>query len=206
MDTGSGATGYWTLTDSLGSVRDVIDNSATVRDSIQYDAFGNINTTTELDSSYRGRYAYTGREFDVETGLQYNRARYYDATTGRWISQDPLGFDAGDSNLYRYVNNRPTEWTDPSGLEPIEQNGVFDGGKTTFKGDWMNGVLGVLTKDGKPNKDGINNYGILFYPEKQAGLKLLKVGPVTMNANDVQQARLSWMFGFDTSYRSNNRQ
>lgn len=59
---------------------------------------------------------YTGREFDSETGLQYNRGRYYDATTGRWISQDPLGFSAGDSNLYRYVANSPTNGTDPSGL------------------------------------------------------------------------------------------
>jgi hypothetical protein len=47
--------------------------------------------------------------------LQYNQARWYDSTTGRWISQDPLGFDAGDSNLYRYVNNRPNDYTDPSG-------------------------------------------------------------------------------------------
>jgi RHS repeat-associated protein len=52
----------------------------------------------------------------VATGLQYNRARWYDPTTGRWISQDPLGFDAGDSNLYRYVNNQPTVATDPSGF------------------------------------------------------------------------------------------
>src|SRR5262249_46321335 len=47
-----------------------------------------------------------------------NRARYYDPTTQRWLSQDPLGFDAGDSNLYRYVNNAPTGATDPSGLQP----------------------------------------------------------------------------------------
>jgi hypothetical protein len=47
--------------------------------------------------------------------LQYNRARYYDPATGRWISQDPLGFDAGDSNLYRYAQNRPPSATDPSG-------------------------------------------------------------------------------------------
>jgi RHS repeat-associated protein len=54
---------------------------------------------------------------DVETGLQYNRARYYDSSTGRWMSQDPLGFDAGDSNLYRYVKNQPTVATDPSGFQ-----------------------------------------------------------------------------------------
>jgi RHS repeat-associated protein len=55
-------------------------------------------------------------EWDVETGLQYNRARYYDPTTSRWISQDPLGFDAGDSNLYRYVRNAPTTLSDAAGL------------------------------------------------------------------------------------------
>lgn len=47
--------------------------------------------------------------------LQYNRARYYDPTTGRWTSQDPSSFAAGDANLYRYVQNNPTDVTDPSG-------------------------------------------------------------------------------------------
>jgi RHS repeat-associated protein len=108
------ATGVnWTLTDHLGSVRDVIGNNGTVKDSIAYDAYGNI--TSETNAANRGLYAWTGRELDVETGLQYNRARYYDAATGRWISQDPLGFDAGDSNLYRYVNNNPANASDPSG-------------------------------------------------------------------------------------------
>jgi uncharacterized protein RhaS with RHS repeats len=41
----------------------------------------------------------------------------YDPTIGRWISQDPLGFEAGDANLYRYVGNSPTNATDPSGLQ-----------------------------------------------------------------------------------------
>jgi hypothetical protein len=49
--------------------------------------------------------------------LQFNRARYYDVTTGRWISQDPIGFDAGDANLYRYVMNNPRRSSDPSGLQ-----------------------------------------------------------------------------------------
>src|SRR5438046_6445676 len=84
-----------------------------IRDEITYDGFGNI--TNETNAAYGGRYKFTGRELDVETGLQYNRARYYDATTGRWISQDPLGFDAGDSNLYRYVNNGTLQGSDPCG-------------------------------------------------------------------------------------------
>src|SRR5438046_4435459 len=88
-----------------------------IRDEITYDGFGNI--TNETNAAYGGRYKYTGRELDVETGLQFNRARYYDVTTGRWISQDPLGFDAGDSNLYRYVTNDPTTHSDPSGQEVL---------------------------------------------------------------------------------------
>lgn len=42
--------------------------------------------------------------------------RYYDPTIGRWISRDPLGFDAGDGNLYRYIKNQSQTQTDPSGL------------------------------------------------------------------------------------------
>ena len=44
--------------------------------------------------------------------------RWYDATVGAWISQDPIGFEAGDANLYRYVGNMPTVLVDPSGLSP----------------------------------------------------------------------------------------
>jgi RHS repeat-associated protein len=47
--------------------------------------------------------------------LQYHRARWYDPLSGRWTSEDPLGFAAGDSNLYRYVHNSPTNATDSSG-------------------------------------------------------------------------------------------
>jgi RHS repeat-associated protein len=63
-----------------------------------------------------GKYTWAGREFDAESGLYYNRARYYDPKVGRFTSEDPIGFNAGDSNLYRYVMNEPTGWTDPSGL------------------------------------------------------------------------------------------
>jgi RHS repeat-associated protein len=116
----SSGTAAWLLTDHLGSVVGVTDNSGVLQDAIQYDGYGNI--TSESAASWGGRYKFTGRELDIETGLQYNRARYYDASTGRWTSQDPLGFAAGDSNLYRYVNNVPTKIMDPSGkgdMDPV---------------------------------------------------------------------------------------
>ncbi len=92
----------------------MIDNSGVVQNTIVYDGFGNI--TSESNASFGDRYKGTGREWDAEAKLQYSQARYYDPAIGRWISRDPLGFEAGDSNLYRYVNNQPVMNTDPSGL------------------------------------------------------------------------------------------
>jgi len=60
-------------------------------------------------------YGYTGREPDLSTGLTYYRARYYDASLGRFISRDPMGMSAG-INVYAYVDNNPTNFTDPSGM------------------------------------------------------------------------------------------
>ena len=64
------------------------------------------------------RFKYTGREL-YATGLQYNRGRYYDAAIGSWTQEDPIGFAAGDANLYRYVGNSSTNATDPNGNDNI---------------------------------------------------------------------------------------
>jgi RHS repeat-associated protein len=114
-----GANTYWLLTDHLGTVRDLTDGTGALAKHIAYDSFG--RKQGETAAGIQTLYAFTGREYDVETGLQYHRARYYDPQIGRWISQDPIGFDAGDSNLYRYVNNGPTGRTDPSGLQEAGQ-------------------------------------------------------------------------------------
>jgi len=103
------------LTDNLGTVRDLARNDSSIATHFVYDSFGAITSgNTSLT-----RYLFTSREFDVDTNLQYNRARYYDATTGRWLSHDPLSFAAGDTNTYRYVGNTVTNATDPSGLKGI---------------------------------------------------------------------------------------
>lgn len=117
IEEGSPDSIYWLLTDRMGSVRDIVDNTTTalVKDHLDYGGYGNF-LGSSTNNGFRGRYLWTGREYDVETELQYNRARYYDSATGRWTSEDPLGFDAGDSNLYRYALNNPIVATDPSGL------------------------------------------------------------------------------------------
>ena len=79
-----------------------------------YDSLGQPKPTVgSLSQLVSARYA--GREFDYDTGLQYNRARYYNPTSGRWMSEDPIGFAGGDYNLYRYCGNSHTNGTDPSG-------------------------------------------------------------------------------------------
>jgi RHS repeat-associated protein len=59
---------------------------------------------------------FQGLEFTDVTALAYVRHRDYSATLGRFIEMDPIGFDAGDNNWYRFVGNGPTGKTDPSGL------------------------------------------------------------------------------------------
>jgi RHS repeat-associated protein len=64
-------------------------------------------------------FQYTSREFDPETGLLNYRARYYDQSVGRFLSEDPIGFHAG-VNFYDYVLNRPIVLLDPTGLGPYK--------------------------------------------------------------------------------------
>ncbi len=111
---GDAARVLWPLVDNLGTVRDLARQDGTIATHYTYDAYGNV---TSGDTSLT-RYLFTSRELDTETGLQYNRARWYDAEVGRWISEDPLGFAAGDGNVTRYVGNGATNGIDPSGLLP----------------------------------------------------------------------------------------
>ena len=118
----------WTLGDHLGSIRDAVDNNGVIRQHVVYDSFGNRvlevdynSSGTQIAKSHADAidilFGYIGRDWDEDVELQYNRARWYDPATGRWLSQDPIGFAAGDANLYRYVGNGPTNATDPSGLQ-----------------------------------------------------------------------------------------
>jgi RHS repeat-associated protein len=122
----------FSLTDHENSVRDLVTydsgtDTTTIANHRIYDAYGNL--TSETDSAVDCLFGYTGRMFDESTGLQNNLNRWYDPTTGRWLSQDPIGFNGGDANLYRYCENSPTNYIDPSGYCHVEtgDNGEDDG-------------------------------------------------------------------------------
>jgi RHS repeat-associated protein len=88
------------------------DGSGTVQTSYTYQPFGTTGTSGAATSN---SFTFTGREADG-TGLHFYRARYYDAMKQRFISEDPIQFSGGDSNLHSYVRNNPLRWIDPEGL------------------------------------------------------------------------------------------
>jgi RHS repeat-associated protein len=98
----------------LGTVRDIVNAAEVVIDHIDYDSFGRV--LAETNAAFGDRFKFTGREYDEASGLYYYRACWYDPAIGRFLSADPLGFLAGDANLYRYVGNRPLTYFDPSGM------------------------------------------------------------------------------------------
>lgn len=121
------------LADHLGSTNGLTDATGSLTATQSYDSFGNPTNPT-----FSSRYQFTGREFDPATGLQYSRARFYDPKIGRFISEDPIGFNGRDFNLYGYVWNSPTGYTDPLGLDGWTGNDWADwaDGKINFARDW----------------------------------------------------------------------
>jgi RHS repeat-associated protein len=83
---------------------------------VTYDAFGNIVANSEMHPENGDRYKYAGYQLEATTGLYFVQARWYDPSTGRWTSEDPIGLGGGDGNFNRYVGNGPTNGTDPTGL------------------------------------------------------------------------------------------
>jgi RHS repeat-associated protein len=94
--------------DGLGSVVKTTDPTGASLLTRQYDAWGKLEAAAEQSG-----YAFTGREWDSGTGLYYYRARYYDPSLGRFISEDPLS-----ATTYSYAKDSPATMADPSGLKP----------------------------------------------------------------------------------------
>jgi RHS repeat-associated protein len=112
---GAGARSF--LTDALSSTLALTDSTGTIQTQYTFEPFGNTTTSGALSTN---SYQYTGRENDG-TGLYFYRARYYDPTIGRFISEDPKAY-AGRSSLYNYVGGNPMTYTDPSGNVRIYGN------------------------------------------------------------------------------------
>ena len=122
----------WPLTDNVGTVRDLAicdltSGTTLVVNHLDYSSFGQLlsqtNPATGNTAAVDCLFGFTGRPLDKASGLQNNTNRWYNPSLGRWMSDDPTGFTAGDTNEYRYVGNSPANATDPRGLIEIKIGG-----------------------------------------------------------------------------------
>ena len=114
--------------DGLHSVIALTDPIGVVQTEYSYEPFGK---SSFAGVSNTNPYQYTGRENDATVDLYYYRARYFHPTLQRFITEDPLEFAGGDTNLYGYVLNNPVNIIDPTGeifnwLNCLRCNSVAD--------------------------------------------------------------------------------
>ena len=107
---------YYYQLDHLGTPQELTDAGGKIVWSAYYRAYGNIVKfdINEISNPLR----FQGQYYDEESGLHYNRHRYYNPNTGRYLTPDPIKL-AGGLNSYQYVPN-PTGWVDPLGLMSVE--------------------------------------------------------------------------------------
>jgi len=159
------------LADHLNTVHyiahfDPQTEGTTVVNHLVYDAFGKVTSESNpaVDSLFlftarpfygerKYRENLAARAFDQDSQLQNNLNRWYDARVGRWLSEDPVGFDAGDGNLYRYVGNAVVLGRDSNGLiTPGDNHILVPGGSQYVSGGywtWDDFLLHYLSGGGE---------------------------------------------------------
>lgn len=152
---------YYYLHDGLGSMCMLTDKKGDVVQKYDYDAFGKPNVTTEDKNTYK----FTSREYDSDSGLYYNRARYYDLETGRFIQKDPLiigdmeqsqaiSTPIGSCMSYSFMPGLPTRYFSAKSINnpiilnnyvycennPIKNKDLFGLYELEFTGIWLKEV------------------------------------------------------------------
>ena len=87
------------------------DANGTCVQTYEYSVYGHVAAS---DPNHPNPFMFTGQQFDVETGLYYYRARYYNPYLGRFLQTDPVGYEDG-INWYNYCCNNPASMVDPLG-------------------------------------------------------------------------------------------
>jgi RHS repeat-associated protein len=129
----SGTTGYYEP-DALGTVTSLTNPAGALANTYTYDSFGK---STASSGTLTNPFQYTARELDPETGVYFYRARYFDPSVGRFLSEDPVRFRSGP-NFYSYVFNGPIQWRDPNG-KGVDWGGILDSYEHARNTqDWLN--------------------------------------------------------------------
>jgi RHS repeat-associated protein len=110
--------------DTDANITATLDVNGNVVERYAYDPFSNITVydvngnVRPAGTSYAWQHYHQGLRYDATVTLYDNRLRWYDPDLGRFASNDPIGFAAGDANLYRAIGNSIGNGLDPSGLVP----------------------------------------------------------------------------------------
>jgi RHS repeat-associated protein len=111
---------YRIIADHLGSMKQVVNaTTGAIVQKVDYGEYGNVVLDTNPGFTSFG---FAGGLFDTETKLVRFGARDYDATIGRWVVKDPIGFSGMDGNFYGYVGQDPINFNDPRGLWKSDQH------------------------------------------------------------------------------------
>jgi RHS repeat-associated protein len=138
----------WYQCDHLGTPMELTDDKGKIVWEGDYKAFGKAKATSF--DGFTNNLRFQGQYWDEETGLHYNRYRYYDPMAGRYVSKDPIGLEGG-ANQFGYVSGNPLNDVDPTGLLMLTVGGnvriPFIGGATHslgisyFNGQWDAGLI-----------------------------------------------------------------
>ena len=116
-------TDYYVTTDAMGSVTAILDEEGNVLERRSYDAFGEMTCMTPdgtpvAECPTGVDVGFQGQVRDEVAGLYQMGYRWYNPVLGRWLSRDPIGL-VGGFNCFDFAHNKPTEWSDPLGLDPV---------------------------------------------------------------------------------------
>ena len=135
---------YIPFHDHNGNITTLVRANGWIFESYRYSAFGEIETYDQGKSpttSTLNPWKFSGKRQDLETGFVYFGRRYYFPKLGRWITQDPSGYDEGP-NLYAYVFNSPLFHYDLYGLFAFDTDVIAD-----FNRDWGNITFGLYSPE-----------------------------------------------------------
>jgi RHS repeat-associated protein len=184
--------------DHLGTPQELTDCDGNVAWSAQYKAWGQAKEAISgaaNKAGIRNPIRFQGQYFDDETGLHYNRHRYYDPFSGRFVSKDPIGL-LGGFNTHTYAPN-PVQWIDPLGLAPKKKNSAKNGCASCDPCQGRNPAAVAQSWQGSDPYKGVDSYknvvvkrGTVFYtlyPHGDAPGNYLVKSEVVVGARNARQ-------------------
>ncbi|WP_217445048.1 RHS repeat-associated core domain-containing protein [Burkholderia cepacia] len=179
----------WYQCDHLGTPQELTDEQSEIAWAAEYRAWGVVKEALRKASDSRvelhNPIRFQGQYHDRETGLHYNRYRYYDPEVGRFVGRDPIGY-AGGINVYEFGPN-PNEYLDPLGLTAAKlKTNLERAGRPVLPGQTPHHIVQENCRKGMPNSHVQKSREIL--ERSDIGIDSASNGAVLWGASNTQVA------------------